>query len=95
METLQIGTFIRKVPSTWDELSRKQLLRLLPEVYAKSSPDRLLAALSGYPPYWLAGPRGAGSALPLTDWLASEQHRLTNQLPRTLAVAGCACQAAI
>ena len=91
METLQIGTFTRQVPSTWDELSRPQLLRLLPDVYAKPTPDRrlrLLAALSGYPLPLLAGlaPVVLGQLLPLTDWLASEQHRLTDQLLPTLAV---------
>lgn len=91
METLQIGTFTRQVPSTWHELSRKQLLRLLPEVYAKPTPDRrlrLLAALSGYPLPLLAGlaPVVLGQLLPLTDWLASDQHRLTDQLLPTLAV---------
>ncbi|MGI4760912.1 MAG: hypothetical protein ACRYF0_09415 [Janthinobacterium lividum] len=99
METLQIGTFTRKVPSTWHELSRKQLLRLLPEVYAKPSPDRrlrLLGALSGYPLPLLAGlaPVVLGQLLPLVDWLASEQHRLTDQLLPTLSVAGRAGQAA-
>ncbi|MGI4762331.1 MAG: hypothetical protein ACRYF0_16595 [Janthinobacterium lividum] len=91
METLQIGTFTRQVPSTWHELSRQQLLRLLPEVYAKPTPDRrlrLLGALSGYPLPLLAGlsPVVLGQLLPLTDWLASEQHRLTDQLLPTLAV---------
>jgi hypothetical protein len=91
METLQIGTFTRQVPSTWHELSRKQLLRLLSAVYAKPTPDRrlrLLSALSSYPLPLLAGlaPVVLGQLLPLTDWLASEQHRLTDQLLPTLAV---------
>jgi hypothetical protein len=91
METLQIGTTTRQVPSTWHELSRQQLLRLLPLVYAPARPERrlrLLAILSGYslavltslPPVVLA------QLLPLTDWLGSEAHRLTDQLLPTLAV---------
>ena len=99
METLQIGTFTRQVPSTWHELTRRQLLRLLPEVYARPCPDRrlrLLAALSGYPLPLLAGlaPVVLGQLLPLTDWLASERHRLTEQLLPTLAVASRVGQAA-
>ena len=93
METLQIGTFTRQVPSTWHELSRKQLLRLLPEVYAPAAPDRrlrLLAALSGYQLPLLAGlsPLVLAQLLPLTDWLSSDEHRLTDQLLPTLAVPG-------
>lgn len=92
METLQIGTFTRPVPSTWHELSRAHLLRLLPEVYAKPTPDRrlrLLAALSGYPLPLLAGqpPVVLAQLLPLTHWLASDAHRLTDQLLPTLSVA--------
>jgi hypothetical protein len=99
METLQIGTFTRQVPSTWDELSRRQLLRLLPEVYAPARPDRrlrLLAALSGYPLPLLAGlsPDILGQLLPLTAWLASDKHRLTEQLLPTLSVAGQTVRAA-
>ena len=93
METLQIGTFTRQVPSTWHELTRRQLLRLLPEVYALAAPDRrlrLLAALSGYQLPLLAGlpPLVLGELLALTDWLSSDKHRLTEQLLPTLAVAG-------
>lgn len=93
METLQIGTFTRQVPSTWHELSRKQLLRLLPLVYAPAQPDRrlrLLAALSDYPLPLLAGlpPLVLGHLLPLVDWLSSDQHRLTDQLLPRLTVPG-------
>lgn len=91
METLQIGTAIKQVPSTWHELSRKQLLRLLPLVYAPAQPERrlrLLAALSDYSLAVLTGlpPVILAQLLPLTDWLGSDAHRLTDQLLPTLAV---------
>ncbi|MGI4833271.1 MAG: hypothetical protein ACRYFK_07400 [Janthinobacterium lividum] len=89
MDTLQIGTFTRKVPGTWNELTGKRLLRLLPEVYAPARPDRqlrLLARLSGYPLPLLAGLEldVLAQLLPLTDWLASERHLLTKQPLPTL-----------
>jgi hypothetical protein len=91
METLQIGTTTKQVPSTWHELSRKVLLRLLPQVYAPARPERplrLLATLSGYSLALLTGlpPVILAQLLPLTDWLSSDAHRLTDQLLPTLAV---------
>ena len=45
METLQIGTMTKKVLSTWNELTRKQLLRVLAELYADPRPGRGLRLL--------------------------------------------------
>jgi hypothetical protein len=93
METLQIGTITKKVPSTWNELTRKQLLRVLAEFYSAPQPGRrlrLLALLSGFPVPLLASLPVVVLAqlLPLADWLSSEQHQLTAQLLPTLRIAG-------
>lgn len=93
METLQIGKLTRQVPSTWNELKRKQLLQVLAELYAPEQPGRrlrLLALLTGYPLPLLASQPVVVLAqlLPLTDWLSSEQHRLTAQLLPTLKLPG-------
>jgi len=93
METLQIGTITKQVPSTWNELTRKQLLRVLAELYSADRPGRrlrLLALLSGFPLPQLASLSIVTLAqlLPLTDWLSSDQHRLTAQLLPTLHIAG-------
>jgi len=93
METLQIGTITRKVPSTWDELTRKQLLRVLRELYSAQQPGRqlrLLSLLSGFPSPQLASlhPEILGQLLHLGEWVESEQHRLTAQLLPTIRIPG-------
>ncbi|MDO7877671.1 hypothetical protein Q5H93_23230 [Hymenobacter sp. ASUV-10] len=93
METLQIGTITRQVPSTWNELRRKQLLPLLAELYAPERPGRrlrLLALLTGFP-LPLLGTQPVvvlAQLLPLTNFLFSEEHLLTAQLLPTIQLAG-------
>ena len=93
METLQIGTITKQVPSTWDELTRKQLLRLLADVYSEPRPGRrlrLLSLLSGFPTPLLANLPTVVLAqlLPLADWVDSDAHRLTAQLLPILRIPG-------
>jgi len=93
METLQIGTITRKVPATWDELKRKQLLGVLGELYSAERPGRrlrLLSLLSGFPQPQLASlhPEILGQLLHLAEWVESEQHRLTAQLLPTIRIPG-------
>jgi hypothetical protein len=93
METLQIGAITKKVPATWNELTRKQLLRVLAELYADPKPGRglrLLHLLSGFP-LPLLGTQPVvvlAQLLPLTHWVDSEKHRLTEQLLPTIRIAG-------
>lgn len=93
METLQIGALTKQVPSTWDELTRKQLLRVLAEFYSAPKPGRglrLLHVLSGFPLPRLGTQPVVVLAqlLPLTHWVDSETHRLTAQLLPTLQIPG-------
>jgi hypothetical protein len=93
METLQIGTITKSVPATWNELKRRQLLEVLAELYAEPKPGRglrLLKLLSGFPLPLLATQPVVVLAqlLPLTHWLDSESHLLTEQLLPTLTIPG-------
>ena len=93
METLQIGTITKKAPSTWNELRRRQLLDVLAELYTKPDPARrlrLLSLLTGFPLPLLTGLEldVLAQLLPLTDWLTSETHLLTEQLLPTLGIPG-------
>ena len=93
METLQIGTLTKQVPATWNELKRKQLLRVLAGLDPDPRPGRrlrLLALLSGFPLPLLATlpPVVLAQLLPLADWVDSDAHRLTAQLVPTLQIAG-------
>ncbi|MVN77749.1 hypothetical protein GO988_15555 [Hymenobacter sp. HMF4947] len=93
METLQIGAITRQVPATWNELTRKQLLRVLAELYAAPRPGRqlrLLHLLTGFPLPLLATQPVVVLAqlLPLTHWLNSEAHLLTEQLLPSLVIPG-------
>ena len=93
METLQIGAITKQVPSTWNELRRQQLLPILAELYSKPRRGRrlrLLQLLSGFPLPLLATQPVVVLAqlLPLTHWLESEAHLLTEQLLPTLRVPG-------
>jgi len=93
METLQIGTITKQVPSTWNELRRRQLLDVLAELYSKADPARrlrLLAILTGFRLPLLTGlaPDVLAQLLPLTDFLTSETHLLTEQLLPTLGIPG-------
>ncbi|WP_201979376.1 hypothetical protein [Hymenobacter rubidus] len=93
METLQIGTTTRQVPSTWNELTRPQLRQVLAELYAgppAGSRLRLLAILTGFRLPLLSGlPADVlAQLLPLTDFVLSEDHCLTAQLLPTLKVPG-------
>jgi len=93
METLQIGKITKQVPSTWNELRRRQLLDILAELYAtprRGRRLRLLQLLTGFPLPLLATQPDVVLAqlLPLTDWLNSEQHLLTEQLLPTLGIPG-------
>lgn len=93
METLQIGNITKPVPSTWNELRRRQLLDILAELYAtprRGRRLRLLQLLTGFPLPLLATQPAVVLAqlLPLTDWLTSEQHLLTEQLLPTLGIPG-------
>lgn len=94
METLQIGTITKQVPSTWNELTRKQLLQVLAELYAsKPVPGvrlRLLSRLTGFRVPLLSGLRAdvLAQLLPLADFVSSEQHFLTAQLLPTLKAPG-------
>lgn len=86
MEDLQIGRTRYRVPSTWNELTRAQLLAVMGVLYgpAHKLPVklRLLSVLSGAPlPPLLAQPELVVVQLySLTDFVASEEHRLTEQL---------------
>lgn len=94
METLQIGAITQRVPSTWNELTRKQLLRVLAELYAAKQPTgvrlRLLSLLTGFRMPLLSGlPADVlAQLLPLVDFVTSETHYLTAQLLPTLKVPG-------
>jgi hypothetical protein len=93
METLQIGTITKKVPSTWNELKRKQLLQVLGELYADPKPGRglrLLHLLSGFPLPLLGTQTVVTLAqlLPITYWVESDKHRLTEQLLPTIKLPG-------
>ena len=93
METLQIGATTKKVPSTWNELRRWQLLDLLPILYGPDRPDRrlrLLSVLTGFRLPLLAGrPVDVlAQLLPLVDFLESDDHLLTAQLLPTLRIPG-------
>jgi hypothetical protein len=94
METLQIGTTTKQVPSTWNELRRRQLLAALSELYG-AAPDsslrlRLLSVVTGFRLPVLSGlPADVlAQLLPLVDFLFSEDHLLTAQLLPTLRVPG-------
>ncbi|QIX60863.1 hypothetical protein HER32_06605 [Hymenobacter sp. BT18] len=88
METLQLGRDKHQVPSTWNELTRRQLLRVLPELVAKRPGQRLrlLSLLSGFalPRLAVQGEVVLSQLLPLTDFLFSEEHHLTEQLLPTV-----------
>jgi hypothetical protein len=93
METLQIGTSTKQVPSTWNELRRRQLLDVLAELYRPAAPDRrlqLLRILTGYnlPLLTSLDVDVLAQLLPLTDFLTSEDHLLTEQLLPTIGVPG-------
>ncbi|MGI4871455.1 MAG: hypothetical protein ACRYFX_09790 [Janthinobacterium lividum] len=93
METLQIGTVVKQVPSTWNELRRRQLLQVLAELYSAPDPAqrlRLLSLLTGFRPLVLTAlPMDVlAQLLPLTDWLTSAAHLLTEQLLPTLHLPG-------
>ena len=93
METLQIGATTKKVPSTWNELRRRQLLDLLPVLYSATGPDRrlrLLSVLTGFRLPLLVGlPVDVlAQLLPLVDFLESDDHLLTAQLLPQLRVPG-------
>lgn len=94
METLQIGTTTKQVPSTWNELSRKQLLRLLAELYGSAQDEglrlRLLSVVTGFRLPVLTGlPADVlAQLLPLVDFVTSEDHLLTAQLLPTLRLPG-------
>ncbi|MGI4762955.1 MAG: hypothetical protein ACRYF0_19745 [Janthinobacterium lividum] len=93
METLQIGTSTRQVPAIWNELRRRQLLDVLAELYSKPDPARrlrLLAILTGFrlPLLTSLAPDVLAQLLPLTDFLSSETHLLTEQLLPTLGIPG-------
>ncbi|WP_375435098.1 hypothetical protein [uncultured Hymenobacter sp.] len=86
MEKLQIGRTPYRVVSTWNELTRAQLLDLLRVLYGPANqlpqPLRLLSVLSGVPlPQLLALPAVVVTQLyALTKWTSSEEHHLTAQL---------------
>ncbi|UOQ99911.1 hypothetical protein MUN81_10510 [Hymenobacter sp. 5317J-9] len=94
METLQIGAITKQVPSTWNEMTRKQLLRVLAELYGASETNgyrlRLLAILTGFrlPLLSALAPDVLAQLLPLVDFTTSEDHRLTAQLVPTLRLPG-------
>ncbi|MBO0360743.1 hypothetical protein J0X19_22470 [Hymenobacter sp. BT186] len=86
MEDLQIGRTRYRVPSTWNELTRAQLLGVMGVLYGPETKLparlRLLSVLSGAPlAELLTLPEIVVVQLyPLTDFVASEEHRLTEQL---------------
>lgn len=93
METLQIGTTIKQVPSTWNELRRRQLLDVLAELFSEPQPDRrlrLLSIITGFRLPLLTGlaPDVLAQLLPLVDFLTSDDHLLTEQLLPTLGLPG-------
>jgi hypothetical protein len=94
METLKIGTTTKQVPSTWNELTRKQLLRVLAELYGTTQNAgtrlRLLSLVTGFRLPLLSGlaPDVLAQLLPLVDFITSEDHQLTAQLLPTLRLPG-------
>ena len=93
METLQIGTVTKQVPSTWNELRRRQLLAVLVEVYSaprRGRRLRLLKLVTGFPlPQLATLPHVLlAQLLPLADFVDSTDHLLTEQLLPTLKIAG-------
>jgi hypothetical protein len=94
METLQIGTTTKQVPSTWNELKRKQLLAVLAELYGSPQDAglrlRLLSVVTGFRLPVLSGLLAdvLAQLLPLVDFLSSEDHLLTAQLLPTLRLPG-------
>jgi hypothetical protein len=86
MEELQIGKTRYRVPSTWNELTRAQLLAVMGVLYGPAHKLplklRLLSVLSGAPlTQLLALPELVVVQLySVTDFVASEEHRLTEQL---------------
>ena len=94
METLQIGTTTKLVPSTWNELGRKRLLKLLPQVLSPiHGPDRrmrLLSTLTGFslPLLCALADDVLAQLLPLTNFLEADDQLLTAQLLPTLQVPG-------
>jgi hypothetical protein len=93
METLQIGNITKQVPSTWNEMRRKQLLTILAELYSPERPGRrlrLLSLVTGFP-LPLLGTQPVvvlAQLLPLTHFLESEDHLLTEQVLPTLTLPG-------
>ena len=93
METLQIGPVVKQVPSTWNELRRRQLLDVLAQLYSPAQPDhrlQLLSLLTGFRLPVLTGLAVdvLAQLLPLTDWVSSADHLLTKQLLPTVGIPG-------
>lgn len=93
MNTLQLGADPFRVPSTWNELTRPQLLAVLRLLYGPEHPHlplklRLLSALSGVPLARLLGLPAVQvvQLYALTDFVFDEEHRLTEQLLPRLKV---------
>ncbi|TPG71977.1 hypothetical protein [Hymenobacter nivis] len=93
METLQIGTITKQVPSSWNELKRRQLLAVVAELYAPARPGRplrLLSVVTGFP-LPLLGTQPVvvlAQLLPLAHFLEAEDQLLTEQLLPTLQLPG-------
>ncbi|MDO7853147.1 hypothetical protein [Hymenobacter convexus] len=94
MNTLQIGTTTKQVPSTWNEMTRRQLLQVLAHFYgtALNAGWRLemLSLLTDFQLPLLCALESdvLAQLLPLTDFVLSDDHRLTAQLLPTLRIPG-------